>query len=214
MYFKDKKRSGTYEKSYYSDDNQYTPGPQRVMGQEYSDYYHTYDYRDDYSNNDKYSVSNYDDSSYSIYPKTNNFYECLKGPLKGIIVGSEEFCNQDLRGPKGDPGQQGPKGDPGQQGPKGDPGPSQILTTNVYSVIGPAQTDGLPSEAECQDGDTVLSGGFIIENNNPIDQEPRVLQNNPTNNGWIAQANNAIGAGPAVISAVAYCFDNTPPSPP
>ena len=117
--------------SYYSDDNQYTPDPQRVMGQEYSDYYYTNDYRNDYSNNDKYSVSNYDDSSYSNYPKTNNFYECLKGPLKGIIVGSEEFCNQDLRGPKGDPGQQGPKGDPGQQGPKGDPGQQGPKVTSL-----------------------------------------------------------------------------------
>ena len=173
-----------------------------VSAQSYND--KSYDDDDSSYSSDsytKYSASNYGDSSYSNYPTKDNFYECQKGPLKGIVVGSVEFCDQDLRGP------------PGKQGPQGDPGPSQILTTSVYSVVGP-QTYPTPSVANCETGDTVLSGGFIVEyDTQPIDHEPRISQNTATDNGWTAIGNAGFG-DPATVSAVAFCFDNSPPSPP
>ena len=55
----------------------------------------------------------------SDYPSPKNeYYQCQKGELEGIVVGSVEFCDQDLRGPQGPAGAQGPKGDTGNTGPQ------------------------------------------------------------------------------------------------
>ena len=51
----------------------------------------------------------------SDYPSPKNeYYQCQKGELEGIVVGSVEFCDQDLRGLQGPAGAQGPKGDKGE----------------------------------------------------------------------------------------------------
>ena len=183
----------------------------------------------------------------SDYPSPKNeYYQCQKGELEGIVVGSVEFCDQDIRGLQGPTGSQGPKGDTGDTGPqgspgspgangepgdkgdpclpsdplcvgpkgekgdkgdKGDPGPSQILTTSVYAVIVPLASASNPSTATCQMGDTVLSGGFIMATGGN-NVEVRISQPTPTDNGWIVTTDGDL------VQAVAFCFDNSPPSLP
>ena len=42
--------------------------------------------------------------------------------------------DMDIKGPKGDTGEQGPKGDTGEQGPKGDTGEAGVVDyTNIYN---------------------------------------------------------------------------------
>jgi hypothetical protein len=74
-------------------------------------------------------------------------------------------------------------------------------------VLGNVSTATAPSVAQCQAGDTVLSGGFtaILTGNNI---EPRISQPINGDTAWRVQGN---AAG---FTAVAFCFDNTPPSPP
>jgi hypothetical protein len=75
-------------------------------------------------------------------------------------------------------------------------------------MLGTTSAAGAPSIALCQPGDTLLSGGFILPlgGNN---LEVRISQPLPSDTAWIAQANSG-----TAITAVAFCFDNTPPSPP
>ncbi len=90
------------------------------------------------------------------------------------------------QGPPGPPGPPGPKGDTGAQGPEGPVGPQGIqgpigpqgiqgppgittLVGSTYVVVGPAKTSGPgadaseTSQADCNPGDTVLSGGYSID---------------------------------------------------
>jgi hypothetical protein len=67
----------------------------------------------------------------------------------------------------------------------------------------------LTSTAFCESGDTVLGGGFIMNTGTPNNVEPRISQPTTTDNGWMVQANPG-----NTITAVAFCFDNSPPNPP
>ena len=73
-------------------------------------------------------------------------------------------------GPTGATGPQGPQGIQGIQGPigpngtQGLPGPNSISNSSIYHAQGP--TVSTPpiavTEAECDSGDIVLNGGFLI----------------------------------------------------
>ena len=139
----------------------------------------------------------YYDDSYSTYPTDDKKYECRTGPFEGFFVSSVEFCKhvklddnkrdgkvgpQGPAGPQGPPGANGttgatgatgPQGIQGIQGPigpngtQGSPGPNQILSANLYIVLGNVTTisgvDGLgTSIATCQTGDVVVTGGHYL----------------------------------------------------
>ena len=82
------------------------------------------EYLDPYYETDEYDYS-------SQRPKNEN-YECLKGPLEGIVVGSVEFCTKEF--PAGPAGPQGPAGPAGAAstvpGPAGPQGPASKLVLN------------------------------------------------------------------------------------
>ena len=139
-----------YEKSYYSDVNQYTP--------DYDDYYEpmkqqqsSYDNNNDgYDNNQKISYNNsYEDmNKYSTYPTKDKKYVCPTGQFEGFFVESLEFCKLNI-----------PAGPQGPEGPAG-----KIDFTNTYHVVGTgANTGEIPSRAfsvaTCDPGDIVLEGG-------------------------------------------------------
>ena len=71
-------------------------------------------------------------------------------------------------GPQGLPGINGTNGVNGTQGPQGPQGPSTINTTNVYTNVGPTNrqlfllSDFGSSVANCDPGDTALSGSFKV----------------------------------------------------
>ena len=127
-------------------------------------------------------------------------------------------------GPAGPPGPPGPAGPPGANstvpGPQGPPGPSTINTTNIYTNIGPIVNGTIPpnslgttsitSIAECDDGDTALSGSFRITGSADI----RFFEPLVTEDGWNATAlvtGNAAGGGNiGFVTADVVCFDNPP----
>ena len=142
--------SQEYEKSYYSDVNQYTPDynhDYEPMEQQQSSYDNN---NDGYDNNQKIPYNNsYEDmNKYSTYPTKDTKYVCQIGQFEGFFVESLEFCK--LKIPAGHQGPEGPAG--------------QINFTNTYIVVGTgASTGETPSRAFsvafCDPGDIVLEGG-------------------------------------------------------
>ena len=69
----------------------------------------------------------------------------------------------ETQGPPGSAGATGPQGPAGSQGIQGLPGPNQILTSSLYTVIGPPSNTNsgsfINSTAQCDPGDSVVSGG-------------------------------------------------------
>ena len=117
-------------------------------------------------------------------------------------------------GPQGLPGidgEDGAQGQPGATGAQGQPGPDQILTTNIYTVNGTrvlsAGTAPAVSDAECEDGDTVLSGSYFLFG----PSSTLTIQHGafPTQDGWRTTANPTIG-GAVLLQTFAQCFDNSP----
>ena len=132
-----------------------------VKAQEYG----TFDYDDDYDDNDMYST----------YPTEINKYECRTGPFEGFFVSSVEFCkfnkfddkvdndrkdNNNITGTQGPPGPaglQGPPGPAGLQGPQGPPG----LAGGQTGPQGPPGPPGVPGP-QGERGLTGATGQSII----------------------------------------------------
>ena len=86
-----------YDKSYYSDDNQYTPDynynyePLKQQQKQSS-----YDYNNNYGYDDTKQISynnSYEDmKKYSTYPTKDKKYVCQTGQFQGFYVESVEFC--------------------------------------------------------------------------------------------------------------------------
>ncbi len=120
------------------------------------------------------------------------------------------------KGPQGPPGPEGPAGETGAQGPPGPQGkagaqglagPNQIFSTSLYTNVGDA---GETSTAECKNGDTAISGGFVLNNQG----EPgTVISSQPVTDstGWFASiTTNGEGDQLDTIQAIAVCFENSP----
>ena len=116
-----------YEKSYYSDDKEYTPDynyyyePMKQYQQSSYDNNNNYDYDDtkQVSYNDSYE----DMKKYSTYPTKDKKYVCQTGQFQGFYVESVEFCK--LKIAQGPAGPQGIPGTPGVIGPQ-----VQLVPTN------------------------------------------------------------------------------------
>ena len=122
-------------------------------------------------------------------------------------------------GTDGDTGATGPQGligSPGEDGTNGTQGPSGITfinSTNSYQVFGEVANSNsalaVSSAALCEEGDTVIVGGWtaVIANADPVILSDRPF--NPFGNfngGYIV---TMIGGGQQFFTT-AYCFDNPP----
>jgi hypothetical protein len=181
----------------------------------------------------------YGNSSYSQYPTDDKKYECRTGPFEGFFVSSVEFCKhvkfdnnkrdhtRDNRtGIQGPPGPQGPAGPQGTQGIQGLPGaigatgPSGITTLNSTNVYTNSSIGLVPNgqvnftEARCDDGDTLLNGGFAVFTNDPINSKINILSAASFLDGYGVTIgySNATGTT-ALLEVVSNCFDNPPLRP-
>ena len=178
-----------YEKSYYSDDNQYT-----------SDYNYNYEpmkqyqqqssYDNNYNYDDKkisYSDSYEDIKKYSTYPTKDKKYVCQRGQFQGFFVESVEFCQLTL--PQGPPGRtgaighEGPQGIQGLQGltgATGATGPAGITTVNSTNLYSNSSFNIIPNGqanvtvATCDDGDALLNGGYSVSISEPFNSKINV----------------------------------------
>ena len=193
-----------YDKSYYSDDNQYTPDYNyyyEPMKQQQSSYDNNYGYDD--NKQISYSDSYEDMKTYSTYPTKDKKYVCQTGQFKGFFVESVEFCKLEIPA--------GPQGPQGPQGPAG-----QINFTNTYLVVGPGATitSETPSRAFsvsfCDAGDIVLEGGgsvanFLDEGLGNVFQIIRETVNE--GNGYQV---GGVGTNLTSFDSNAICIDNPP----
>jgi hypothetical protein len=199
-----------YEKSYYSDDNQYTPDynyyyepmkPQQQQQSSYDNNINNYDY----DNNKKISYSDsYEDmKKYSTYPTKDKKYVCQTGQFKGFFVESVEFCKLEI-----------PAGPQGPQGPAG-----QINFTNTYLVVGPGATitSETPSRAfsvsVCDAGDIVLEGGGSVANffDEGLGNVFQIIWETVNEgNGYRV---GGVGANLTSFDSNAICIDNPPLRP-
>jgi len=130
------------------------------------------------------------------------------------------------QGPPGPQGIQGPQGSTGATGATGATGPGvvgQINDTNTYYVNGTGTVATAPhtivsADVFCDPGDSVLSGGFSIEDGGshdfPVFPGSIIKYSflaDSMQNGWSASilADHA----ESQISAQAICFDNPPLRP-
>ncbi len=130
------------------------------------------------------------------------------------------------QGPPGPQGIQGPQGSTGATGATGATGPGvvgQINDTNTYHVNGTGTVATAPhtivsADVFCDPGDSVLSGGFNIEDGGspdfPIFPGSIIKYSflaGSMQNGWSASilSDNA----ESTIRAMAICFDNPPLRP-
>ncbi len=177
----------------------------------------------------------YGDSYYSQYPTDDKKYECRTGSFEGFFVSSVEFCKhvkldkddrKDNRvdnrtGTQGPPGPAGPQGPPGLNGTngvngtQGPPGITFINNTNLYEVQGitfnATGTFAVTSQADCDDGDIVVEGGYRSLNNadsNVIVDGPSTA-NGDFDNAYIV---SMLGGGKQFF-AFAFCYDNPPLRP-
>jgi hypothetical protein len=158
----------------------------------------------------------------------------LTGVWVHPLAKSGGICNIDIKqGPKGEKGDQGDPGLPGVKGEKGDkgdkgdrglkgerglrglqgetgkvgpPGPNKILSSSLYTKTG---TAGITSTATCNKGDTVITGGFVVQSSGSIGI-PSFSQPLEDFNGWKAKVESqGGGTGNAdTIKAIAVCFKN------
>jgi Collagen triple helix repeat (20 copies) len=121
---------------------------------------------------------------------------------------------QGLPGIDGEDGAQGPQGIQGIQGPigpNGTQGPNQIFASSLYFEIGEGDdTSGgnALDTAECDLGDTAISGSFAVTNIIP----GLTVADSPSLdfNSWIAQASEDNLDDDSGILAFVTCFDNPP----
>jgi hypothetical protein len=204
--------SHEYEKSYYSDVNQYKP--------DYNYYYEpmkqrqsSYDNNNNNNNYDSYDtkkISSYNNSyedmkKYSTYPTNAKKYVCQTGQFQGFFVESVEFCK--LKIAEGRPGPAGPQGIPGVPGaigPPGPAGPNELNSTSFYTIFGDFAPEN--STALCNSGDIVISGGHRVNasvtDNVNIDFSEKL----PTGQGW--QTIIFDFGGNATVQTSVNCFNN------
>jgi hypothetical protein len=104
----------------------------------------------------------------------------------------------------------GNEGVQGATGPRGPQGPNQILPTNLYQVDGPAETgDLVNSNGECDPGDTVMSGGYVLRNPELADIDFLTLGAITEFTEWSTSVGTADNVD-VTIQTFAYCFDNPP----
>ena len=194
-----------YEKSDYSQDNQYTQDynynyESMKQQQQQSSYDNNYGY----DNNKKISYSDsYEDmKTYSTYSTKDKKYVCQTGQFKGFYVESVEFCK--LKIAQGPAGPQGIPGIPGAIGPQGPAGPNELNSTSFYTVFGDFAPEN--STALCNSGDIVISGGHRVDasvtDNVNIDFSEKL----PTGQGW--QTIIFDFGGNATVQTSVYCFNN------
>ena len=186
--------------------------------------------------------NNYEDS-YSKYPTDDKKYECQTGPLEGFFTSSVEFCKHvkfddkndrkdnstGTQGPPGPTGATGATGATGPQGIQGIPGATgatgpagiNVLNgTNVYAVFADTGVvnntgEGASSLANCDDGDTAITGSFSVSTpvlssigtydlrfSGPVGFVP-----GPSWQSFI------VGEAGTSVSTTALCFDNPPLRP-
>jgi len=127
-------------------------------------------------------------------------------------------------GPQGIPGINGTNGVNGTQGPQGIAGPSTINTTNVYRNVGETNervftNDFASSVANCDPGDTALSGSFevgAIGTPVPPITEPAIpllISSEPlaSETGWNITV-FGFTSGNGFVTADVECFDNPTPT--
>jgi hypothetical protein len=211
--------SHEYEKSYYSDDNKYTPDytyyyePMKQQQQQQSSYDNNNN-NYNYDNNKKISYNDsYEDmKKYSTYPTKDKKYVCQTGQFKGFFVESVEFCKLKIaQGPQGPPGLTGATGPPGPTGPQGPSGITELNATNLYTRAGEIVTTGnLPtsfatSQAFCDADDVAIGGNFQILGVNPYN----IIQagTGPLN-GLPAFYFAQVGGASIQIQTNVFCFNN------
>jgi len=192
-----------YEKSYYSNDNQYTP--------DYNYYYEpmkqqqpSYDNNYGYDNNKKisYSDSYKDMKKYSTYPTKDKKYVCQTGQFQGFFVESVEFCK--LKIAQGPAGPQGIPGIPGAIGPQGPAGPNELNSTSFYTIFGDFAPE--TSTAFCNSGDIAISGGHHVNANLTENVNIDVSEKLATGDGW--QTIIFDFGGNATVQTSVNCFNN------
>ncbi len=198
--------------------------------------------------------ADYYDDNYSKYPTKDKKIACQTGQFEGFFVDSVEFCKLKIpispQGPPGPVGPQGPAGigvpgppgptgatgatgatghagSPGQQGPSGI---TFLNSTNVYlnqTTTEPVGVDELAStNALCDPGDFVVSGGYITSTNGIGNRD--VLADRPTTGippstnssasagaGWETSIEwrNASPGTSLILTVSAFCFYNPPLRP-
>lgn len=197
--------SHEYEKSYYSDDNQFTSDYNyyyEPMKQQQSSYDNNNNYG--YDNNKKISYNNsYEDmKKYSTYPTKDKKISCQTGQFEGFFVESVEFCK--LKIAQGPAGPQGIPGIPGAIGPQGPAGPNELNSTSFYTIFGDFAPDN--STAFCNSGDTVISGGYRVNANVNEIVNIDVFEKLPTSQGW--QTVIFDFGGNATVQTSVDCFNN------
>jgi len=117
------------------------------------------------------------------------------------------------QGPQGIQGIQGPIGPNGTQGPQGLPGPTLINDSSIYVVQGPLNDRQVGvgiSVAECDPGDIVVTGGFLVIGLDNVDALRSDSDRGVDPNTW-----EVVGTGSNIsafqVRATADCFDNPPP---
>jgi hypothetical protein len=125
-------------------------------------------------------------------------------------------ANSTVPGPQGPPGVNGTQGPPGVNGAQGPPGITQLNATNTYLVNSSVIVSGggfTPGMAVCNQGDSVLNGGYtILAIGSPflvtVDYDRPIL--NPLASGWevFIDPNNDVFSVTYVVHAL--CFDNSP----
>jgi hypothetical protein len=196
-----------YEKSYYSQDNQYTPDyNNNYESMKQQQQQSSYDYNTNYGYDDTKQISynnSYEDmKKYSTYPTKDKKYVCQTGQFQGFYVESVEFCK--LKIAQGPAGPQGIPGIPGAIGPQGPAGPNELNSTSFYTVFGDFAPEN--STALCNSGDIVISGGHRVDasvtDNVNIDFSEKL----PTGQGW--QTIIFDFGGNATVQTSVYCFNN------
>jgi hypothetical protein len=172
-----------------------------------------------------------------------NKYQCRTGPFEGFFVSSVEFCKhvkfddnkrKDIRdnrtgtqgppGPTGATGPQGPAGPQGIPGPigpngtQGPPGITQLINgTNVYLVTNSSDNaegeNSIEAVAQCEPGDFVINGGYIVSGADNILTETLFNTQiiDPPGGGWrVLQFTGDADPNSVILTVHAYCFDNTP----
>jgi hypothetical protein len=239
------KNSDKYEnsqeyESYYSNDKQYAPDYNyyyEPMKQQQSSYDNNNNYNYDDTKRISYSDSYEDMKKYSTYPTKDKKYVCQTGQFKGFFVESVEFCKlkivegpQEPIGPTGATGATGATGQAGSPGQQGPSGITFLNSTNIYlnqTTSEPVGVDELAStNALCDPGDFVVSGGYITSTNGIGNRD--VLADRPTTGippstnssayagaGWETSIEwrNASPGTSLILTVSAFCFDNPPLRP-
>ena len=85
------------------------------------------------------------------------------------------------------------------------------MSTQIYEVNGDAafadDDRGNTSSAECDEGDTVISGSYGLSS--PALTADVADRANPDHTGWFVDA-VAVDGATVIIQVVAQCFDNPP----